>query len=116
MRGGSAGTSVRGPESQEGACESLKGPIVLTIDVLFGFFFYLFWYFQLFLVYLENITQISDESLPVVLLDFKSSILREVSACPLGPKAVLIRLAKCLLEVMMAATLHFESPSKHIQI
>jgi len=24
--GGSADTSVRGPESQEGACESLKGP------------------------------------------------------------------------------------------
>jgi len=35
MRGGSAGTSVQGPESQEGACESLKGPISLAIDVLF---------------------------------------------------------------------------------
>jgi hypothetical protein len=102
MRGGSAGTSVRGPESQEGACESLKGPIVLTIDVLFGFFFYLFWYFQLFLVYLENITQTSDESLPVVLLDFKSSILREVQACPRGPKTILFRLAKFLLKVLIS--------------
>jgi hypothetical protein len=36
--GGSAGTSVRGPESQEGACESLKDPIALAIDVLFLFF------------------------------------------------------------------------------
>jgi hypothetical protein len=30
-----AGTSVRGPESKEGACESLKGPIALAIDILF---------------------------------------------------------------------------------
>ena len=29
MRGGSAGTSVRDTESQEGTCESLKGPIAL---------------------------------------------------------------------------------------
>jgi hypothetical protein len=35
------------PESQEGACESLKGHIALTIDVLF-LFFNLYWYFQLF--------------------------------------------------------------------
>jgi hypothetical protein len=27
MRGGSAGTSVRGPENQEGACESMKGQL-----------------------------------------------------------------------------------------
>ena len=94
---GSVGTSVRGPESQEGACESLKGPIVLTIDVLFWF-----WYFQLFLVYLENITQTSDESLPVVLLDLKSSILREVQACPRGPKTILFRLAKFLLKVLIS--------------
>ena len=32
-RRGSAGTSVRVPESQEGACESLKEPIALAIDV-----------------------------------------------------------------------------------
>ena len=32
---GSAGTSVRGPKSQEGVRESLKGPIALVIDVLF---------------------------------------------------------------------------------
>jgi len=49
MRGGSAGTSVRGPESQNGACESLKGPIALAIDILF----YLGG-FQLYLVYLEK--------------------------------------------------------------
>ena len=35
MRGVSVGTSIRGPESQEGACESLNDPIALTIDVLF---------------------------------------------------------------------------------
>jgi hypothetical protein len=29
MIGGSAGTSVQGTESQEGACDSLKGPIAL---------------------------------------------------------------------------------------
>ena len=33
--GGSTGTSVRGQESQEGASESMKGPIALAIDVLF---------------------------------------------------------------------------------
>jgi hypothetical protein len=26
------------PETQEGACESLKGPIALAIDVIFRFF------------------------------------------------------------------------------
>jgi hypothetical protein len=36
--------------------------------------------------------------LPGVLLDLKSSILREVAACPRGPKAVLFRLAKFFLE------------------
>ena len=35
MRGGSAGTSVRDPESQEGGCEFLKSPIALAIGVLF---------------------------------------------------------------------------------
>ena len=41
--GGSAGTLVRGPGSQEGACESLKGPIVLAIGGggIFNYFFYL---------------------------------------------------------------------------
>jgi hypothetical protein len=34
---GSAGTSVRGPESQEGVCESLKDTMALTIEVLFNF-------------------------------------------------------------------------------
>jgi len=38
-----------GPGEQEGACESLKGPIVLAIDVLFRFF-----HFSIFLVYLET--------------------------------------------------------------
>ena len=33
--GGSAVTSVRDLESQEGACESLKGPVALAIDILF---------------------------------------------------------------------------------
>jgi hypothetical protein len=35
LRGGSSGASVRGPESQERARESLKCPIDLTNDVLF---------------------------------------------------------------------------------
>ena len=33
-KGDSVGTSVRDRESQEGACESLKGLIALAIDVL----------------------------------------------------------------------------------
>ena len=33
--GGSAGTSVWGPKSHEGACEFLKGPLALAVDVLF---------------------------------------------------------------------------------
>jgi hypothetical protein len=41
------------PGSQEGACESLKDPIALDIDVLFLFLFF-GEYFQLFLVYLEK--------------------------------------------------------------
>jgi hypothetical protein len=53
MRGGSAATSVRGPESQEGACESLKGPKVLAIDALFWIF--RFWgYFPTIFSYLEK--------------------------------------------------------------
>lgn len=35
----SAGTSVGGPNGQEGARESLKGPIAVSIYVLLGFFF-----------------------------------------------------------------------------
>ena len=36
--GVSAGTSDRVPRSQGGASESLKGPIALSIDLLFWFF------------------------------------------------------------------------------
>jgi hypothetical protein len=36
--------------AKKGACESLKAPMFLAIDVLFRFF----WYFQLFLAYLEK--------------------------------------------------------------
>ena len=42
MRGGYIGP---GPESQEGACESLKGPVALAINVLFRFFFKYFFFF-----------------------------------------------------------------------
>jgi hypothetical protein len=35
MGGGLAGSSVRGPERQEGAFESLTGSIALSIDILF---------------------------------------------------------------------------------
>ena len=38
--------------------------------------------------------------LPVVLLDLKSSILREVATFLRGPKVVLFRLAKFLLEAL----------------
>jgi hypothetical protein len=59
-------------------------------------------YFQLFLVYLKKksyrIHLDFYESLPVVLLESKSSIFREVSACPRDPKTVWFRLAKFLLE------------------
>ena len=48
--GGSAVASVRGLESQEGACESLKGPVALAIDILFWFVFTFWGYFQLFLL------------------------------------------------------------------
>jgi len=54
MRGGSAGTSVRGPENQEWARESLKGPTALVIDVLFLSLFLFLGNLQLFLVYLEE--------------------------------------------------------------
>jgi hypothetical protein len=40
------------------------------------------------------------ESLPVVLLDLKFSILREVSACPRALKVVLLHRAKFLLEAL----------------
>ena len=42
---GSAGTSVRGPVSQEGAYKSLTGPVALAIDVLFRFVFKYFFFF-----------------------------------------------------------------------
>ena len=77
--GGSGGTSVRGPESQEGGRESQTGPLALAIDILFSFFHFLE-YFQL-----------------------KSSILREVSVCPWGPTADLFRIAKFLLEALTTA-------------
>jgi hypothetical protein len=41
------------------------------------------------------------ESLPVVLMDLKSSILREVSSRTRAPKAVLFRLATFLLEALI---------------
>ena len=41
MRGDSAGTLVRRPESYEGACESLMVQIALAIDVLVWFFHFL---------------------------------------------------------------------------
>jgi hypothetical protein len=40
------------PENQEGALESLNGPIDLAIDIYLDFFV---GYFQLFLVYLEKL-------------------------------------------------------------
>jgi hypothetical protein len=41
IKGGLAGTSVWVTESQEGAPESLKGPIALAMDILFRFFIFL---------------------------------------------------------------------------
>jgi hypothetical protein len=53
------------------------------------------------------------ESLSVVLLDLKSSILREVSTCHRGPKAVMFRLAKFLMEALMVNSLIFKCPKSH---
>jgi hypothetical protein len=39
MRGDSVGTSIRGPESQEGTCEYMKGPIALPRKFYFDIFF-----------------------------------------------------------------------------
>jgi hypothetical protein len=47
MRGDSVGTSIRCPESQEGACESMKGPIALPRKFYFDIF--IIAYFQLYL-------------------------------------------------------------------
>ena len=74
MRGGWAGTSVRDPESQERTHESLKGPI----DILFDFFIIIFLVFS---------TQIHN---------FERSF-----SLSSGPKAVLFRLAKFLLEALV---------------
>ena len=67
-------------------------------------FLFVWGYFQLFLVYLKknHIEYYLDfyESLPVVLLESKSSIFREVSACPRSSKAGLFRLTKFLLEAL----------------
>jgi hypothetical protein len=72
---GSDGTSVRDPESQERAHESLKGPI----DILFWFFhYYFFLYFQLKIHNFERSFSLSS-----------------------GPKAVLLCLAKFLLEALV---------------
>ena len=92
--GVSAGTSDRVPRSQGGARESLKGPIALSIDVLFWFFLP-FWgvfstIFSLFRkIILENSLKLLNygcwSSLTFTLLkkysdllDHKSSSLREV--------------------------------------
>ena len=45
MRWGSAGTSVRGSETQAGAREYLKSPKALAIDVFFHFWVGIFIYF-----------------------------------------------------------------------
>jgi hypothetical protein len=46
IRGGFSRYIGPGPESQEEACESLKGPVALAIDVLFRFFYISFWVFS----------------------------------------------------------------------
>ena len=90
-RGCSVGTSVRVPESQEGARESLKGPVAVANDVLFLFIkspkqcleTYCFCSVIIFLFLLV-----------VFSTHIPGSILRKVvSLCPRGPKAVLFRLA-----------------------
>ena len=52
--GGSACTSVRDPETQEGAHESLKNPKAFTLNVLFWFFHFGEGVFSTILVYLEK--------------------------------------------------------------
>jgi len=75
MRGGSAGTSVRGQESQEGARESLKGPNSIG-HIIFNFFNFFF--------------VISTQ-----ILNFERSLI-----CHRGPKAVLFGLGKFFLEAL----------------
>ena len=67
-----------GRKAKTGHVNLWRAPIALAVDVFFLFVYLFFWgYFQL-----------------------QSSIFREVSAFPRGPKAVLFRLAKFLLEAL----------------
>ena len=56
------------------------------------------WLFTI--IHIYNVTRKAIISLQVVLLALKSSILREVSACPRDPKAVLFRIGKFVLEAV----------------
>jgi hypothetical protein len=82
----------RVPESQEGVCESLKGPI----SVLFWIFLFFFFvrYFQLLLVYLEN------NNKKFTFINFE----RSLSMSPVS-KSVLFRIAKFLLETLTRHTM-----------
>ena len=76
------GTSIRGPESQECGRESQTSTLPLAIDILFLYFHFLGSF------------------------ELKSSILREVSVCPWSPKAVLLSIAKFLLEALTTAPIY----------
>ena len=93
MGRGWVGTSVRSPDNQEGACESLKGPI----HVWFWYFPFNFGVFSTIFSLFRKIIMLNMlsghsaaqvicsiyESLPVVLLDLKFPILREVPGTPM---------------------------------
>jgi hypothetical protein len=105
------GTLIWGPESQEGACESLKGPIALAIDVLFLFFYFLGVFSTIFSLFRKNnyvkfhktcefwlliITHTYSGFIGPQILNFERSL--SLSWCP---KAVLYCLAKFLLEALL---------------
>jgi hypothetical protein len=102
-RGCSAGTSVRNPLNSEVPLNLSHKHFILIFHIFGG-------YFQLFLVYLDIFSGYSAAQeikhlwkFTSVLLDPKSSILRELSVCPRILKAVLFRLAKFLLEALERA-------------
>jgi hypothetical protein len=121
MTEGSIGTSVRGSESHEGTRECLKGPIGLTIDVLFWLYFSIFCgYFQLFLVYfymlcghsvaqeIHHLWQFTSGFIGPQILNFA----RSLSLSPV-PKVVLFRSATFPLEALFQYVITSDYPFRN---
>ena len=99
----SADTSVRGPEKPERCLWISEWPNSLSHRRFILIVFHSLGYVQLLLDMLSGHSAAQEIKhlwkFAVVLLNLKSSILREVWACFRGHKAVLFRLAKYILEV-----------------